>query len=251
LRSLRVEAAPDLEPWIVEFLAPDAENSPAALRVDARLGAAQPFVPLHAGELRGVSLLLGSEAGAELGVEFCADAGGRPEASPLATQKLIVEGPRAWRELRLDAPLPLEAGARMWVVLKAKSGGAFWAAAAATSEAARLSEEGTAWRPYPPMIPGEGGVFEPAAGLRLLRLPRPEENQARLVMAHAAGPNVVQMELPPGGVSAAVEWLWPEAGRPDLPSGENGRALQLTVHPLSSGTLALESATVFVHLMEA
>jgi hypothetical protein len=160
---------------------------------------------------------------------------------------LTVSGAAAWYEALFEAPLELEAGAIYWLAAKSKSGSVLWSAAAAEdpSGAACYAEEGTAWQPYPRMLPGSAGAACPAAALRLLRAPRPEENQARVVVSHTQGASEVEMPLPVSAEAGTVEWLWPEDGRPVLLPGGDGRTLTLELKSLASGTLSIASAALF------
>jgi hypothetical protein len=257
LRSLKLSAAAGLAPWILDPVTPDPAGGTSALRINARLSAAQGFLCAQPVELHGVGLLLAAPQGAELSIELFADDGGRPVAAEaLETRMLAVSGESAWQEALFEKPLLLEAGATAWIVVKAKSGSALWnVAPAAGSIAALYAEDGTAWQPFPRMLPAASGspaapgaktpVAYPSAGLRLFRTPRPEENQSRVVVSHANGASLVEMALPVSDEAVEVEWLWPEAGRPQLAPAEGGRGIELGIRALSSGNLDISAATLF------
>ena len=258
LRSLKVSAAAALSPWIFESIGTDPAGSPSTLRIDARLSAAQAFLPTQAVELHGVGLLLGAAADAELSIELCADAGSRPAPGPaLAVCMLPLSGPQEWREALFEKPLMLDAGAVYWIAIKAKSGTSWWSVSpAGTAKSALYAEDGTAWQPFPRMLPsaapapsGPGPkktpVDFPAAGLRLFRSPRPEENQARVVVSHSSGTSVVEMALPVSDEPLEVEWLWPEAHRPESAPAAGGRSLDLGIRSLAGGTLDIAAATLY------
>jgi hypothetical protein len=258
LRSLRMAAHATLDPWIFEPVGTDPAGSPASLRIDARLSACQGFRPAAPVELHGVGLLLAAAADAEISVELCADESGRPATGPaLAVRMLSLAGAAEWREALFEKPIALEAGALAWIVLKAKSGTALWSAAPAYAGiAAQYAEDGTAWQPFPRMLPAPvpgaapppgpkpTPVDHPAAGLRLFRTPRPEENQARVILSHANGGALVEMPLPVGDEAVEAEWLWPASGRPELAPGPD-RGLELGLRSLSGGVLDIASASVF------
>jgi hypothetical protein len=266
LRSLKLSATAALAPWILDAVTPEPASESASIRVDARLSAAQNFPTGPGVELFGVGLLLGSAQGAELSIELQADDGGRPAATPALASKMLVisanGGNSAWYEASFETPWLLEAGKDFWIVAKAKSGSARWAVAPVVAPvaedagttapgkayAALYAEDGTAWQPYPRMLPvvsAAVAVAAPAAGLRLFRTPRPEENQARVTISHAYGASVVAMSLPVRDEPVEVEWLWPASGRPLLPPAEDGRRIDLDVQARSSGGLDVKAATVF------
>jgi hypothetical protein len=277
LRSLKLHAAAALAPWILDAVTPEPASESASLRVDARLSAAQNFRTGPGVELFGVGLLLGSAQGAELSIELQADEGGRPAAAPALASKMLAIaanggnsgngangggmgnlGNSAWYEASFETPLLLEAGKDFWIVAKAKSGSVRWAVAPALEDAgtaasgrayaALYAEDGTAWQPYPRMLPvvsAAVAVAAPAAGLRLFRTPRPEENQARVTISHAYGASVVAMSLPVTDEPVEVEWLWPASGRPLLPPAADGRRIDLDIQARSSGGLDVQAATVF------
>lgn len=274
LRSLKLEAAALLAPWIAESVTPDPDGPTgnASIRIDARLSAGQNFASGPGLELHGVGLYLASpgDAGAELSVELAADEGGRPAGdSALASRMLSVSGPASWYEVLFDGPLVLEPGAEFWIVAKAKSGAAQWGVAPALNPAvssstaptvltplsphgALYSEDGTAWQPYPRMLPvPPASVAAPAAGLRVFRAPRPEENQARVTVSHANGTSIVEMALPVSDEAVETEWLWPAASRPLLPPAADGRLIHLDIRSRSSGSLEIGAATVFFAWKEA
>lgn len=258
LHSLKVSAAADLSPWIFEAIGPDPAGSPSFLRIDARFSAAQAFLPAQPVELHGVGLLLGAAADAELSVELCADDASRPAPGPaLAVCMLSLSGPQDWREALFEKPLLLDPSVAYWIGIKAKSGTAWWSAApAGTAKTALYAEDGTAWQPFPRMLPsaapapsGPGPkktpVDFPAAGLRLFRTPRAEENQARVVVSHMVDASIVEMALPVSDEPLEVEWLWPEAHRPEIAPSVGGRGLDLGIRSLAGGTLDIASATLY------
>lgn len=274
LRSLKLDAAAVLAPWILDAVTPEPASDDASIRVDSRLSAAQNFRTGPGVELFGVGLFLGAAQGAELSIELQTDDGRRPAAAPaLASKMLTVSGDganqesggsvnggsggnAAWYEATFETPLSLEAGKDFWIVAKAKSGAARWAVAPVPEDgsasapgkayAALYAEDGTAWQPYPRMLPAPSqAAASPAAGLRLFRAPRPEENQARVTLSHAYGASVVEMSLPVTDEPVEVEWLWPAAGRPLLPPAADGRSIGLDIRARSSGSLDVRSATIF------
>jgi hypothetical protein len=268
LRSLKLEAAAVLSPWIAESVTPDpggAASGIASIRIDARLSAGQNFPSGPGMELHGVGLHLASSADAELSVELVSDDAGRPAGgAALASRMLTASGPAAWYEVLFDGPLLLDPGRDFWIVAKAKSGAAQWGVAPAleptaspglplpSSQSALYAEDGTAWQPYPRMLPvAPASVAAPAAGLRVFRAPRPEENQARVTVSHANGTSVVEMALPVSDQAVETEWLWPAANRPLLAPAADGRSIELDIRSRSSGSLEIGSATVFFAWKEA
>lgn len=257
LRSLKVSAAATLSPWIFEAIGPDPQGSPSSLRADARLSAAQGFAAAQAVELFGVGLMLGAAPDAEVSVELCADEGGRPAPGPaLAVCMLSLSGEAAWRDALFEKPLSLDAGTAWWIALKAKSGTVWWSAApAGAAKRALYAEDGTAWQPFPRMLPAplpagspapaKTPVDFPAAGLRLFRAPRPDENQARVILSHAGAASTVEMALPVSDEAIEVEWLWPEGHRPELAPADSGRSLELGIRSLAGGTLEIAGATLY------
>ncbi len=260
LRSLKLSAAATLSPWIFAPATPDPTGRNSAIRIDGRLSAAQGFRAVRATELHGVGLLLGSPGDVELSVELFPAEAGRPAAGDaVATQMLTVSGPAAWQEALFEKPIQLEAATDWWIVLKAKSGSAAWTVApAGPGIAARYAEDGTAWQPFPRMLPiasiplppgvsppVKTPVDYPAAGLRLFRTPYPEENQSRVVVSHANGSTVVEMALPVSDQPVDVEWLWPVAGRPQLPPAATGRGIELGIRSLAGGKLDIGAATLY------
>jgi len=132
------------------------------------------------------------------------------------------------------------------------------------ASAARYTEDGTAWQPYPnmltvltasgPPVPAsptspiaKKPVFPPSAALRIFRTPRAEESQARVVVSHVNSGTVVEMALPVSDDAVDVEWLWPAGKFPLLsPDPADGsRRIDLGIRSLSSGTLDIAAATVF------
>lgn len=92
---------------------------------------------------------------AALTLELRADGGGEPRGTILATASFqadgLPDGAFDWATVALEKPLALEAGARLWIVLKADQGEVEWRGddVADSMPAARFSaDRGNTWQPH-------------------------------------------------------------------------------------------------------
>ena len=139
---------------------PEDQAATASAQVSPVFYLAQPIQPVS-GTITGVDLYLLRADGASLTVELQGDQGGAPAGKALAAADVDAAQLGAaggWVTVRFPQPLPVQAQQALWIVLKARSGAAYWRAMTADSGDASpvmlFSRDGSFWRSHEPKLIG-------------------------------------------------------------------------------------------------